>query len=182
MKTDRKRVLGVDIGGVLIDRVNDNTDTSFFGPNFLDSTAVEEAFASLKLLVQAGFEIHLVSKCGENIERKTRLWLAHHSFFAITGVPESNIYFCRKRSDKAAICYDIDAKYFVDDRLEVLSYLESVPNLYLLNADRREVEKFSQFLPSVHQISSWKELVARLCVDLEKTMPLSKCTAVEPRQ
>ena len=31
----QKEVLGVDIGGVIIDRINDWTDTSFFGENYL---------------------------------------------------------------------------------------------------------------------------------------------------
>ena len=35
--------LGVDIGGVIIDRANDRTDTSFFGGNYLETTAVPGA-------------------------------------------------------------------------------------------------------------------------------------------
>ena len=29
-----KIILGIDIGGVIIDRVNENTDTSFFSGNY----------------------------------------------------------------------------------------------------------------------------------------------------
>jgi len=36
---DTDEVLGVDIGGVIIDRINDGTDTSFFGDNYLRTTA-----------------------------------------------------------------------------------------------------------------------------------------------
>jgi len=32
-------VLGVDIGGVIMDKANDSTDTSFFSENFLETTA-----------------------------------------------------------------------------------------------------------------------------------------------
>ncbi|MBA3679436.1 hypothetical protein H0W80_04625, partial [Candidatus Saccharibacteria bacterium] len=49
-------VLGVDVGGVIIDRVNDNTDTSFFGDNYLSTTAVSDVFEALAELVQARFE------------------------------------------------------------------------------------------------------------------------------
>ena len=76
-----KRVLGVDIGGVIIDKANDNTDTSLFGNNYLNTTAVKDAFMSLKELnIRFGGEVCIVSKCGSNTERKTKEWLQHHDF------------------------------------------------------------------------------------------------------
>lgn len=57
-----REVLGVDIGGVVIDRVNDNTDTSFFGNNYLKTTAVPDVFAVLQRLATGRFagNLHLV--------------------------------------------------------------------------------------------------------------------------
>lgn len=43
--------LGVDIGGVIINRVNDDTDTSFFGDNYLATTATPGVFWALAQLV-----------------------------------------------------------------------------------------------------------------------------------
>lgn len=162
MKANEKLVFGVDIGGVIIDRANDDTDTSFFGPNYLESTAVAGAFESLQMLVQAGFCIFLVSKCGEKIEGKTRKWLAHHSFFSATGIPDANLRFCRRREDKAEICTSIGATHFVDDRLEVLSYLKDVPRLFLLNQQEKEVAKFAHIDLEVQAVATWGELCSTL--------------------
>lgn len=159
-------VLGIDIGGVLIDRANDDADTSFFGPNYLLTTAVTDAFTSIRRLSNSGYNIYLVSKCGKKTEEKTRHWLAHHQFFEKAAVLRSNIRFCRKRNEKAQICAEIGAGYFIDDRLEVLSYLTSVPNLYLFNADEREVQQFSEALTRVTRVSSWNEVALLLLDDL----------------
>lgn len=131
------KILGVDIGGVIIDRQNDRTDTSFFGPNFLLTTAVPGVVDQLKSLVDRGFEVHLVSKCGENVERKTRQWLAHHRFFERTGIDPARLHFCRTRPEKGPICRDLGVTHFVDDRLDVLDCLDSVREVILFqpNAD-----------------------------------------------
>lgn len=158
MKNTRPAVIGIDIGGVLISRANDKSDTSFFGPNFLLSTAVGDAFESVRKIVEAGYTAYLVSKCGEEVERKTRQWLRHHKFYEITGLPEKNVRFCRTRQEKAGICNQIKATHFVDDRLEVLSYLESVPNLFLFDGNPKEIRKFAHALPAVTRVNAWTDL------------------------
>ncbi len=66
-------VLGVDIGGVIIDRINDRTDTSFFSENYLQTTAVPGVVESLRRLVEKrlGEDVYLVSKCGPKVEAKS---------------------------------------------------------------------------------------------------------------
>ncbi len=156
--------LGVDIGGVLIDRVNDDTDTSFFGDNYLRTTAVPGAFDALKRLANCRFEdrIHLVSKCGPRVEQKSRDWLDHHDFFRKTGIDPANLHFCRKRQDKAPICDSLGLTHFIDDRLEVLSYLKTVPNLYLFHPTPGEVEKHARHLHRVHRVETWDDVLAAL--------------------
>ena len=156
--------LGVDIGGVLIDRINDDTDTSFFGDNYLKTTAVPNAFEAIKRLADKRFgdEIYLVSKCGPNVERKSREWLAHHDFHAETGVPPERLNFCRQRQDKAPICESLGLSHFIDDRLEVLSYLKTVPHLFLFMPNEAEVERHARHLGRVHRVESWEEVLAAL--------------------
>lgn len=159
--TDR---LGVDIGGVLIDRINDDTDTSFFGDNFLRTTAVPGAIDAIRQLSDRRFggHIHLVSKCGPRVEQKSRDWLAHHDFFRATGVDPAHLHFCRQRQEKAPICETLELTHFIDDRLEVLGYLESVPNLYLFHPTAGEVEKHARHLHRVHRVESWDEVLTAL--------------------
>lgn len=161
MKTE---ILGVDIGGVIIDRVNDGTDTSFFSENYLQTTAVPEAFSALKNLVEKRFgeNVHLVSKCGRKVSEKTLLWLAHHSFYDLTGIEQERVHFCRERHEKAGICEKLGITHFVDDRLEVLGNLNTVGALYLFQPRPDEVRKFARHLNRVKQVNSWEEIATDL--------------------
>lgn len=152
-------VIGVDIGGVVIAHSDDRSDTSFFSKHYLQTPAEPKVFDSLRHLMDLGCDVHLVSKCGESVEGKSRKWLATHRFYELTGVAPEAVHFCRERADKAAICATIGATHFVDDRLEVLSYLENVEHLFLFKPHEKEVRKFRHFLPSVRRVSSWMELV-----------------------
>lgn len=166
-RNNTSNVIGVDIGGVIIGRINDKADTSFFGAHYLDTPEIENAISSLELLSDAGFEIFLVSKCGKNVQEKSINWLEQHNFFARSGVATENLRFCRTRPEKAQICSDINASYFVDDRLEVLSYLRDVQHLFLFNADDKEVAKFAPYLGRVHRTNSWTE-IAQLIISRAK--------------
>jgi len=158
--TNKSR-FGVDIGGVLIGRHNDRTDTSFFGPNYLQSEAVAEALQSLRQLSQAGWEVHLVSKCGDNVERKTREWLRHHDFYQLTGVVPEHVHFCRTRPEKEPICRRLGVEYFVDDRLDVLDHLVSVPQLVLFQPNPADEARFQQG-HRARLCQSWPEVLALL--------------------
>jgi hypothetical protein len=156
--------LGVDVGGVIIDRVDDALDTSFFGDNFLQTPAVDGAFEALRALSAGPFSgrVFLVSKCGPRVQAKTLAWLGHRGFHDYTGIPEDHVHFCRKREDKEGICRELAITHFVDDRLEVLSYLSGVPALYLFRPDPAEVSRYSRFLPRVRQVMTWQEILRNL--------------------
>ncbi len=157
--------LGIDIGGVIIDRINDDTDTSFFGENYLKTTAVPRAFESIAKLNKSVFRdsVYIISKCGEGIQRKSLNWLAHHRFYDITGIPLERIHFCRRRNGKGPISRDLGLTHFIDDRLEVLSYMfDDVEKLYLFKPQEREVENWKQLLSSVTRVENWSELTESL--------------------
>ncbi|MEE9329718.1 MAG: hypothetical protein V3V30_06230 [Parvularculaceae bacterium] len=128
--------LGIDIGGVIIQKEKHASDTSFFSDNFLNTPAVEIAFATIGQLCaqRYGQEIYLVSKCGPKIEAKTNQWLNHTGFYAATGVLPNNVHFCRERSDKAPICAALGVDCFIDDRTDVLRALDSVKTRLLFGA------------------------------------------------
>jgi hypothetical protein len=152
-------VIGIDIGGVIIDRTNDAADTSFFGPNYLASIAMPGAFDIIGKLARERFKVYLVSKCGPQTEAKTKQWLKHNGFYEATGVLPIDVRFCRERKDKAQICRKLGITHFVDDRLEVLWHMkETVCNLYLLASVPSEVRKFAHALPYVLPVKSWEEL------------------------
>ncbi len=153
--------LGVDIGGVVIDRVDDGTDTSFFGGNYLATPAVPGAFDALARLADEKFgdQVYLVSKCGQRVQDKSLEWLAHHDFYARTGVSPGHVRFCRERAGKAMIAAELGLTHFVDDRLEVLGYLETVGNLYLFRPQAKEMQQYRRHLHRVHVVHTWNEVV-----------------------
>jgi hypothetical protein len=157
--------LGIDVGGVIIDRVAESADTSFFGGGYLETPQVPDAIATIAALVKGPlFEGrgYVVSKCGAATEKKTREWLAHNGFHDATGIGPEAIRFCRKREQKAPICVELGITHFVDDRLEVLSYLRSVPHRFLFRPFEDEVRENLSHLASVTRVESWAELRAAL--------------------
>jgi hypothetical protein len=126
-------VLGVDVGGVLIDRVAEGSDTSFFGDRPLETPAVPDAVAVIARLAAGPFadRVHLVSKAGPKIEQRTRAWLEHTGFYAATGLEPQNLHVVRNRADKEPVCRRLGVTHFVDDRISVLNHLVSVRCRYL---------------------------------------------------
>lgn len=158
------RILGVDVGGVLIDRVADNTDTSFFSDRFLETPAVADAFDTLAHLVRARFggRAHVVSKCGQRVQQKTVLWLAHHRFHDIVGIPPDRVHFCRQRRDKEPICARLRVTHFIDDRLDVLEHLSTVEHRYLFQPRQKDGQRAMTFKGAITVVQSWRELAARI--------------------
>lgn len=161
----RNEALGVDIGGVIIDRINDGTDTSFFSENFLNTSAVPDVFEVLEALVRRRFanRVFLVSTCGQEIRDKRIRWLDHHRFYDRTGIKRDHVRFCPERRDKADICKKLDITHFVDDRLEVLHQLITVGDRFLFRPKPAEMEKYASFLSDrVYVVQYWKEIADKL--------------------
>ena len=91
--------LGVDIGGVIIERTDESEDTSFWGDNYLATPAVSGVFEALRSLrdVRFGDGLYVVSKSGAYTEWRAREWLERHAFYDRTGIPRDNVRFCRRR-------------------------------------------------------------------------------------
>ncbi|MEK9151774.1 MAG: hypothetical protein AAB692_00210 [Patescibacteria group bacterium] len=163
--TQKEEALGIDIGGVIIDSaVNDGTATALHGDNYLQTTQVKHSFETISGLVRQRFgsRVYLVSKCGVAIQRKTREWLQARDFFAKTGVSPLNLWFCKEHHEKAEICRELGISHFIDDRLEVLGHLATVPNLYLFCPRQEEVHEFARFLPLVTKADGWTSIYVSL--------------------
>lgn len=158
--------MGVDVGGVIIDGArNDGTDTSLHSVRYLETTAVPGAFDALRRLTAERFGegLFVISKCGPDVQRRTLEWMTHHHFFARTGIAPSRIHFCRAQCEKGSLCADLGITHYVDDRIEVLMYLTTVPHRYLFRPDEREVQRFARALPEVRRrMEGWDEVLAEL--------------------
>ena len=153
---------GLDVGGVLIDAIaNDGTDTDLRGDNFMKASPVKGAYDAVKRLVDSygPQNIYIVSKCGENIEDRTRKWLAGNDFYGYTGFNPENLIFCRTRAEKAPIVQKLEITDFVDDHIDVLEYMHGiVANRYLFGPQRDEAQKADGFIA----VNSWEETLAHI--------------------
>jgi len=163
MKT--KKILGVDIGNVIINhRLMDKENRDDWQEKYLSSPPVDNVFDSLRILNTEIFNgnVFLVSKCREEAEQLIKLWFKKHDFYSQTGIKPENTYFVRERKEKDIVCRKLGITHFIDDRLEVLSHMVgSTPNLYLFQPDPLEVEEFKKFLPRVIMVDSWDEVLKK---------------------
>jgi hypothetical protein len=159
-------VLGVDIGGVLIQRAADDDDTSFFGARPMDTPPVAGAFEALAELAAGPFayRVHLVSKAGPSVTERTLAWLAHQEFSSVTGIAPAQVHFVRHRADKAPICAKLGVTHFVDDRLSVLNLLPDVAHRYLFTGGVGSADApVHRDLPEgIEWATTWPDLVAAL--------------------
>lgn len=129
--------LGIDIGKVIIGVDTDTPGKTIFGPDFLNTPEVPDAINTIRSLGDSGNweQIHLVSKCGPNIQNRAVEWMAHNKFFERSGVLSSNLHFCLERSDKASIVRELGITHFIDDRIDVLEYMEAdiIRGILLIN-------------------------------------------------
>ena len=148
--------LGIDIGGVISQFKNEGRKNG----EFLKSPPVKNATQVIAELVEYRFgpEVYLVSKCGYAMQRDTRLWLAAQHFYDRAGIAPDHVWFCLSRGEKADIAKVLELTHFIDDRLEILSYLDMVPNKILFRPNPREVASFATALPTVSRVETWDEV------------------------
>lgn len=63
--------------------------------------------------------------------------LQYLDFWRHTGIPRENLYFCRRHEDKAPICARLGVTHFIDDRLDVLHHMKTVPYRYAFGPIRK---------------------------------------------
>lgn len=160
------KTLGIDIGNVIIDhRLVDKDDKELYENHYSTIPATEGVFDAVRELNENEFHgnIFLISKCTLWAQGKILDWLKDNDFYAKTGVKPENVFFCRERHEKDKICKDNGITHFIDDRLEVLSYMvETAPHLFLYRPDQSEVHEYRQFLPNVTRVESWAEILKKI--------------------
>ncbi len=148
--------LGIDIGGVIAEFKNEGRKNGVF----LKSPPVAKAIQVIAELVEHRFgpEVYLVSKCGFAMQRDTRLWLRAQRFYDSAGISPDHVWYCLTRGEKADIASVLGLTHFIDDRLEILGYLDMVPNKILFRPNPREVASFASALPHVSRVETWDEV------------------------
>ena len=96
------------------------------------------------------------------MQAKSRQFLRDQRLFEQTGLLESNLVFCLERPDKAPLCDRLRITHFVDDHVDVLKYLRSVPHLLLFRpSDNERLEK-ARSCPRATIATEWAHLLTLL--------------------
>ncbi len=161
--------MGLDVGGVIVDLVGRNSDTSFFGTRPLDTPAVADAFTTIAELVQGPFggRAVIVSKAGPRVSARTLDWLRHHRFHELTGIAPADVHFVRARPDKDEVCRRAGVTHFVDDRLDVLEALTTVSHRYLFLGGLGSVGRVPSRKPhGIVLAHTWPQLASQIRVSV----------------
>ncbi len=162
-----KKVLGVDIGNVIINhRLSDPNDKTLYEERYSTIPPTENVFNALnKLNTYFHNDVHLISKCTEWAEKKITEWLDYNDFYTKTGIDRSHVHFVRERSDKNTLCNKLGITHFIDDRLEVLSHMiEPERTLILFQPDKSEVDIFQKYLNGVTVVDTWDDVLKILII------------------
>lgn len=154
--------LGVDIGGVIVDGHVGRGEEGFFHPNHLLTPQMDGAFAALRQIAtsRCGHRVYLISTARPHVETKLREWLEANRCYEETGVVRSHVRFCVERSQKAAISAELELTHFIDDRLQVLGSLVSVPHRYLFRPRPEEVQRYAHFASDkLTRVDAWHEVL-----------------------
>lgn len=114
--------IGIDIGNVII---GGNGEDTFFTDDYLETPAVSGAFESIFELHKTAHEIHLISKCGEEVENKSLIWLNYYGYL-YTAIPRHRVHFVRKRHLKAPMAQALELDIFIDDRKDIIDSMEGI--------------------------------------------------------
>ena len=164
----RPATLGVDVGGVLVERSSPKADTSFFGQRPMDTPAVAGALDAVRSLVtRFEYRVHIVSRASTRTAGITRAWLATHGMLGGTGIPDSNVHFVARRPDKHDVCARMGITHFIDDRLEVLQHLDTVEHRYLFTGALGEHDQPPHVPSWATLVDSWDELLRKIETDLD---------------
>lgn len=135
--------IGIDIGRVII---GGNGEDTFFSAKYLETPVVEGARESLEELWWQEHEVHLVSKCGENVEYKTMDWLLDREFIPSSVIPTHRIHFVRKRHLKAPMAQALELDIFIDDRQDIIDSMEGIVEHRILFTSWEQTNKELQVI------------------------------------
>jgi hypothetical protein len=167
----RAPCLGIDVGGVIVDLVGHDSDTSFFGSRPLDTPAVPDAFATIAALAHDSFDGRavIISKAGPRVSARTLEWLRHHRFHEVTGIAPVDVHFVRARSDKAEVCRRLGVTHFIDDRLDVLQALTTVSHRYFfVGGLGSQTRPLTDVPAGITRRDTWPQLAASIRASLPR--------------
>ena len=174
MKRKRKTpILGVDLGGVVIDNDAIDQRTGIRYPKHNpDIPEVEGAGETLRHICFHAVPVFIITSGRPDVDEKRRKWLNQprywgDSFYEHTGIPYWNVRFCEERKKKLAWCAHEQVTHFIDNRADVLaSLIGTVPYLYLFGPKPLLTGATEEQLAEFQRAESWRQLLPLLLDDI----------------
>lgn len=106
--------------------------------------------------------IWIVSKAGEEMEKKIKNWLVEHNFYNLTGFLPSQIIFVKTHNQKREIVDKIKINYFIDDSYknvrEIYSSIYLDKFIWFKGNNRQLKDVPHKYRNKIIIINSWKKI------------------------
>jgi hypothetical protein len=146
--------IGIDVGWT-IKGVKSENDRFKPSPN---------CFRIITSWINRGDDIFIISKVNSYQKKEVEEWLEKNNFFNITGVKPENLYFCFERRDKSLFVKALNINIMIDDRPEVMAYLDYDVIKFLISPDEKDLNQYKDKLFNTKIVYSWLEIEQSLSV------------------
>jgi len=167
MNGPKQPILGVDVGGVIIDRDSSLWQSWLFcqSGRYLEVPPVADAFRGLAQLNRRfGGRVFIISKCDPKTAARTQEWFRHFLFYEETGLDPKQTCFAPDLAGKTKHCVRLGVTHFIDNRIKFLRLLRIVEeNRLLLSAGGQFWGKLRRPNGSrIRIFARWPDIVAHL--------------------
>src|SRR3989344_5110604 len=165
MEGGMPEMLGVDLNGPIVQRIEPFRFTNLPGDRLCPTQLIEGSVEALRTLRHRFPKIYVVSICLPRHVRLSRFFLQEADFYRKTGICYDDVHYCWGTGSKGPVCESLGVTHFIDDRLAVLSSLETVANRYLFGGRQYEIDRcpdHGELLKEVQRVESWQEVLTLL--------------------
>jgi hypothetical protein len=147
---DQTQVIGIDFGDTIFYKREDHSKIIF-------DNAVR---VILRMTDDPYTTVHIISRVNEEQEARGIKWMAETGFLEQINLPREHVHFCRERKDKATIARALKVTHHIDDRPEVMAYMDVSIYKYLFRPNPDDLTAFYNELRKHHVkvVKTWLEL------------------------
>lgn len=155
--------LGVDLGNVIIDHAKFGTTPDYIrNGDYLKIPPVTLALESIRLLLNGGIgTLIVIYNASDVADEKILSWVEHWVPNDVINDHRFNLTRSIGGRDKIRECIEYGITHFIDDRVEVLNFLNGrIPSLFLMNPNPDEKTTHSNETSSYVEVEGWNELTS----------------------
>ncbi len=136
--------IGIDLGGTIFHRAA--------------GKAFDNSIGVIKKLINRGDNIYIISRVNSEQRERSLKWLSDTDFFNQTGINKDNLYYCWDRRDKSIFAKALNISVFIDDRAEVMYYMNPLIVKFLINPPKQDLIEYEGKLINTMIVKDWFEI------------------------